>query len=271
MLEDFRLKVFMAVSEEGNFTRAARALGISQPAVSQNIAELEKELGKELFVRTKGSVTLTPAGSSFKEFATKILHWYSVADDMFGPAGKLKSPKPVTIAADSYAATSILPRILNNVLSVNFGLSFKVVPEVTTDKPDLLFTCRAHKAELSIEEGNTFVRSFPAVAITDDKGTSSPWAITSGVRFAVWTPYVPFLPLDFASKVVVDSYSIPSLMNMSSSGLVVIIPKESAYLGIGKLDINLSFLDMDLYAIPSPVFAKSEVYRLLRNILKEDL
>ena len=79
------------------------------------------------------------------------------------------------------------------------------------------------------------------------------------------------LPLDFSSKVVVDSYSIPSLMNMSSSGLVVIIPNESAYLGLGELDINLSFLDMDLHAIPSPDFAKSEVYRLLRNILKEDL
>ena len=271
MLEDFRLKVFMAVSEEGNFTRAARTLGISQPAVSQNIAELEKELGKELFVRTKGSVTLTPAGSSFKDFAARILHWYSVADDMFGPAGKLKSSKPVTIAADSYAASSILPRILSNVLSVNLGLSFKIVPEVTEEKPDLLFTCRAHKSELSIEEGDSFIKSFPAVAITDDKGTSSPWTISSGVRFAVWTPYVPLLPLDFASKVVVDSYSLPLLWSMKSSGMVVLMPKESPYVSLGTLDINLSFLDMDLHVVPSPIFAKSEVYRLLRNILKEDL
>ena len=164
MLEDFRLKVFMAVSEEGNFTRAARALGISQPAVSQNIAELEKELGKELFVRTKGSVALTPAGSSFKDFAVRILHWYSVAEDMFGPAGKLKSSKPVTIAADSFASSGILPGLLRKVLSVNFGLSFRIIPEDKADKADLHFTCRPHKAELSIEEGDTFVRSFTAAA-----------------------------------------------------------------------------------------------------------
>ena len=44
MLEDFRLKVFMAVRSEHSFTKAARSLGISQPAVSQNIAELEKEI-----------------------------------------------------------------------------------------------------------------------------------------------------------------------------------------------------------------------------------
>ena len=42
MLEDFRLKVFLTVESEGSFTKAARNLGISQPAVSQNIAELER-------------------------------------------------------------------------------------------------------------------------------------------------------------------------------------------------------------------------------------
>ena len=41
-MEDFRLKVFKAVVQEGSFTKAAKALGITQPAVSQNIAELEK-------------------------------------------------------------------------------------------------------------------------------------------------------------------------------------------------------------------------------------
>ena len=40
MLEDTRLKIFMAVADEGSFTRAAYLLGITQPAVSQNIAEL---------------------------------------------------------------------------------------------------------------------------------------------------------------------------------------------------------------------------------------
>ena len=41
MLDDFRLRVFMMVAAEGSFTRAAQHLGVSQPAVSQNIAELE--------------------------------------------------------------------------------------------------------------------------------------------------------------------------------------------------------------------------------------
>lgn len=54
MLEDFRLKVFMAVAETGSFTKASRKLGVSQPAVSQNISSLEKETGAILFQRARG-------------------------------------------------------------------------------------------------------------------------------------------------------------------------------------------------------------------------
>ena len=65
MLEDFRLKVFVTLSVVKNFTRAAEVLHISQPAVSQNISELEKQLGIKLFDRLRGEVVLTPAGEIF--------------------------------------------------------------------------------------------------------------------------------------------------------------------------------------------------------------
>ena len=51
MIEDFRLRVFETVCKNGSFSAAAKLLGISQPAVSQQIAELEKALGRSLFER----------------------------------------------------------------------------------------------------------------------------------------------------------------------------------------------------------------------------
>ena len=51
MLEDFRLKIFLTVAQEGGFTKAASALGVTQPSVSQNVAELEKQLGTKLSQR----------------------------------------------------------------------------------------------------------------------------------------------------------------------------------------------------------------------------
>jgi DNA-binding transcriptional LysR family regulator len=72
MLEDFRLKIFLTVAQEGGFTKAAAALGVTQPSVSQNVAELEKKLGTKLFERLRSDVVLTPAGRIFKEYAERI-------------------------------------------------------------------------------------------------------------------------------------------------------------------------------------------------------
>lgn len=70
----------MKVAECGNFTAASRALGVSQPAVSQNVAELEKTLGTQLFDRTRGNVSLTGSGELFKTYAERILYWYGKAE-----------------------------------------------------------------------------------------------------------------------------------------------------------------------------------------------
>ncbi len=83
MFEDSRINVFMAVCEEGSFTKAAKRLGISQPAVSQNISEIEKGVGARIFERNRNSVTLTEDGRLFKEFAKQILYWYKTASESF--------------------------------------------------------------------------------------------------------------------------------------------------------------------------------------------
>lgn len=96
MLEDFRLKVFMAVDRNRNFTAAARELGVSQPAISQNIAELEKNLNAQLFERTRSEVIITDKGRLFKEYASQILHWYRAAQDAFSE-GSPSSPERVRL------------------------------------------------------------------------------------------------------------------------------------------------------------------------------
>ena len=83
MFEDTRLKIFIKLAECGNFTAASRELGISQPAVSQNIAEIERLAGQPLFDRTRSGVTLTKQGELFKKFALRINSAYEDLNTVF--------------------------------------------------------------------------------------------------------------------------------------------------------------------------------------------
>lgn len=58
-----QLRYFIAVAEHLNFTEAAKELFVAQSAVSQQIADLEKKIGVQLFIRNKRSVKLTSAGN----------------------------------------------------------------------------------------------------------------------------------------------------------------------------------------------------------------
>ena len=64
---------FMAVVEEGSFSKAAKKYYLSQSAISQQIKSLEKELGIRLFERNKRQFSLTPAGEYFYRHGKVIL------------------------------------------------------------------------------------------------------------------------------------------------------------------------------------------------------
>jgi LysR family transcriptional regulator, hydrogen peroxide-inducible genes activator len=64
-MELHQLRYFCAIADTGSFSRAARQTFVSQPALSQQIAKLEDELGTRLFNRLGRSVTLTEIGKSF--------------------------------------------------------------------------------------------------------------------------------------------------------------------------------------------------------------
>ena len=66
------LHYFLTVAQEGNITRAAYLLHITQPTLSRQLMDLEKELGVLLFQRGKRQVTLTDAGILLQQRAKEI-------------------------------------------------------------------------------------------------------------------------------------------------------------------------------------------------------
>ena len=68
------INYFLAVAEHGSFTRAASALHVSQPALSQQIRQLEESLGVPLFDRSGRTIRLTDAGEVWRQYASRALH-----------------------------------------------------------------------------------------------------------------------------------------------------------------------------------------------------
>lgn len=69
-----QLKNFLAIVDYGSINKAAERLYISQPALSRSIQALEKEMGKELLIRSNHGVSLTPTGRLLYYYSQSILH-----------------------------------------------------------------------------------------------------------------------------------------------------------------------------------------------------
>lgn len=69
-----QLEYFIAVAGEMNFSRAAQRAHVVQSALSTSVAKLEKELGVDLFDRSRQQIRMTPAGELFRDHARQVIH-----------------------------------------------------------------------------------------------------------------------------------------------------------------------------------------------------
>src|SRR6266853_98590 len=72
-MELHQLRYFLAVADTGNFTRASERSHVTQPSLSQQVLNLESEVGHKLFHRLGRKAVLTEAGITFIERARRIL------------------------------------------------------------------------------------------------------------------------------------------------------------------------------------------------------
>jgi DNA-binding transcriptional LysR family regulator len=106
------LSTFVRAAEQGSFTAAASQLGITQAAVSQRIAMLEKELRASLFNRQSGKIALTEAGQRVYDYACQILDLHRQARMSLGGALPPVSGE-LPIAASSVPGEYLLPSVLS--------------------------------------------------------------------------------------------------------------------------------------------------------------
>ena len=136
-MELYTLRYVLAVADSGNFSLAAQACHVGQPALSQQIAKLEKELGVALFARNPRGATLTEAGKDFVLRAREILQRaQALQAEMSFYAGLRKG--------------SLNLGIITSLQCINFGdISVNIVQEGTHRLLDLLLDRKVDLAFLN--------------------------------------------------------------------------------------------------------------------------
>ena len=173
MICDYRLKVFHTVAVKGSFTAAARELGITQPAVSNHISELEGSIGDTLFYRSRKETVLTPKGKILFEYAEKILNLYRCADRELMPPRR-NERRQLVIAAVPEAARFILKPLVDHYTRSYPGTEIAILERSREEAADLLADTAADLAVTESPIEGTDSSVFATVAIT---GASRPMAV----------------------------------------------------------------------------------------------
>jgi DNA-binding transcriptional LysR family regulator len=105
MLDAIRLQVFVHVAAAGSIANAAKALGYTPSAVSQQLSKLEREVGAVLAMRTRGGVELTTEGRVLMDHAGDLLSRLAAAEQAVRDAAQLRASE---VRLGSFASGSLM-------------------------------------------------------------------------------------------------------------------------------------------------------------------
>ena len=131
-----RLRAFAVVAEELHFGRAARRLYVSQPALSQQILKLEKELGVALLDRSSRRVELTAAGADVLAETAALLARADALQEVVD-RHRAAQAAPLAVGFTGSAASRLLPGILERLRAASPGTRV-ALRELTSVRYDLL-------------------------------------------------------------------------------------------------------------------------------------
>jgi DNA-binding transcriptional LysR family regulator len=144
-----RLRAFAALARQGSFSRAADELGISQPAVSRHVADLEAQVGMPLVVRGRRVTTLTDAGQFLADHVSRAEALLSRATGGLGAMRDAETGS-LRVAASSTPGTYLLPLAIASFAHARPGISLEVASVTSARAAELV---RGHRVDLGLVGG----------------------------------------------------------------------------------------------------------------------
>jgi DNA-binding transcriptional LysR family regulator len=150
-----QLETFLAVAEEKGFSRAAKRLHRSQPAISQVVRKLETDLGEVLFERAARDGTLTAAGETLRDYARRMLALRAEASRAMEDLKSLDRGR-LLIAANEFTCLYLLP-VLDRFRRLYPQISVSIQRSLASGIPDDLLQRTVEIGILSFRpEGDLF-------------------------------------------------------------------------------------------------------------------
>lgn len=119
------LRQFIAICEHGHMTRAAEAIGVTQPALSAMLKKLEAEVGADLLHRTGRGVEVTDAGRVFLDHAREAVHRADAAVEAVGALVGLEQGS-IRVGGGATAVGYLLPKVISRVRREHPALRFLI-------------------------------------------------------------------------------------------------------------------------------------------------
>ncbi|WP_336697728.1 LysR family transcriptional regulator [Curtobacterium sp. USHLN213] len=139
MIEIKHLRLLRAVAAEGTLSAAARVLGYSQPAVTQQLQALERSIGTPVLLRGGSGIRLTPVGELLLNHGRSVLDTIDLATVEIEAMRSMASGT-VRIAAFPSAVATIVPEAMRRLRDRHPGMSFLITEATPVEALDLLAT-----------------------------------------------------------------------------------------------------------------------------------
>lgn len=167
---DAKLLTLIELSKVNSFTKAAKELNLTQPAVSQHVKQLEEEFDAKLFIRSNNNLFLTKEGEIVLKYALRIQSLYN---DM---NRKLKDHKKcannLTVGITHTSESNIAPEIMAKYSERNSGSHIRIISDSIKNLYEKL---SLYQIDLAIIEGKITNKKFSSILL----GTDSLVAVVS--------------------------------------------------------------------------------------------
>lgn len=256
-----QLEYVLAVARHHSFTRAAEEINIAQSSLSQQISNLEKELGVNLFTRTTRSVYLSAVGEDFVEHAMRIMSEVSAAHQCIQEYVSIEKGH-LTVGIIPVVAHYSIPKLIADFNKEFPGVKISLIENQDDELLDMLSSSKLDAAIVQQADSNSPFQYFPLyvdnMVLLTNKRHRLAFRKTADLKELKSEKFIITPPnsghhhdfekachsLGFEPNVIMTCSSVKTIMGLTSEGIGISVLSSKVATSMGDDSLALSILKL---------------------------